>query len=372
MIATHKIRPARRFGPGYFIREQLDYRQWSQEELADITGFSQKHISEVLSDKKPVTLDMARILSEVFDTSAQYWLNLDSSYRLWLQAEPSEKEKDADIKSQIYERMPVRDMVKKGWLPKPNNVKDLVAGVCAFWETKELDFTELEASQLCLTRKSEAYNQFNASYASTWYKKARTESNKIKVEKYDKQALEKLVVDLYLFTEEIEGIAAFLTELQRVGVKAMILPHLEKTYLDGAAFFDGNNPVVVYTGRYKRIDNFWFTVAHELAHVLYHINEVTPFVLDNLKDGDRNEMENEANEMAGKWLRHDELLEAVTPYLHRLTSVQVEAIASNLQIHPSIIVGKLAHDQKISARHIHLYNKQNVLDLIPSDYKISG
>lgn len=368
MISTNKLRPARRFGPGYFIREQLDYRQWNQEELADITGFSQKHISEVLSDKKPVTLDMARILSEVFDTSAQYWLNLDNTYRLWLQAEPTEKEKQAELKAQIYERMPIRDMVKKGWLPPSNSVEDLVAGVCDFWETNKLDFTELEQSQLCLTRKSEAFNQFNASYASTWYKKAKKESAKITLGPYNKAKLTKLLEDLHIYTENEEGIAAFLAELNQIGIKMILLPHLEKTYLDGAAFFDGINPVVVYTGRYKRIDNFWFTIAHELAHVLLHINEDTPFVLDNLNDGDRNEMETEANELAARWLKHEELQRATEPYLHRLTQAKVESIAEELQIHPSIIIGKLAHDQKISARHIHFYNKQSVLELIPSQY----
>ncbi|MBK6619537.1 MAG: HigA family addiction module antidote protein [Saprospirales bacterium] len=113
MIPISQIRPAKKFGPGYFIREQIELRSWTQDELAEVTGFSQKHISELLNDKKPVSLDMARVLGEVFNTSPQYWMNLDTGYRLWAQAEKSDKEAVADIKAQIYERMPIRDMVKK-------------------------------------------------------------------------------------------------------------------------------------------------------------------------------------------------------------------------------------------------------------------
>ena len=84
MIQTSQIRPAKKFGPGYFIREQLELRELSQEELAVITTFSQKHISDLLNNEKGISLDTARILGEVFDTSAQYWLNLDHEYRSWL------------------------------------------------------------------------------------------------------------------------------------------------------------------------------------------------------------------------------------------------------------------------------------------------
>lgn len=84
MMQTAQIRPAKKFGPGYFIREQLELREWNQEELAEITAFSQKHILELLNNEKSISLDTARILGEVFNTSAQYWLNLDNEYRTWL------------------------------------------------------------------------------------------------------------------------------------------------------------------------------------------------------------------------------------------------------------------------------------------------
>ena len=57
-------------------------------------------------------------------------------------------------------------------------------------------------------------------------------------------------------------------ELTEAGVHLVCLPHLQRTHLDGAAMLlpDGT-PVIGVTLRYDRIDNFWFCLCHELAHV---------------------------------------------------------------------------------------------------------
>ncbi|WP_421796286.1 helix-turn-helix transcriptional regulator [Haliscomenobacter sp.] len=84
MNQTSQIRPVKKFGPGYFIHEQLELREWGREEFAEVTAFSQKHINELLNNEKSISLDTARILGEIFNTSAQYWLNLDHEYHIWL------------------------------------------------------------------------------------------------------------------------------------------------------------------------------------------------------------------------------------------------------------------------------------------------
>jgi HTH-type transcriptional regulator/antitoxin HigA len=367
MIQTTQLKAAKKFGPGHFIREQVEMRHWTQEDLSSVLGITLKHINKILTDKQPVTLDMARILGEVFNTSAQYWVNLDTSYRLWMQ-EKTEKEKEANIKSIIYARMPVNDMIKKGWLPGYTTLKELSNNVKSFWNWKVLDFSKLDEQLPYLTKKSEAYNQFNASYALTWYQMARNVVKSRNSNKYNKQRLTELYNNLHKFTVLTGGINKFLSQLTVCGVIFIVLPHLQKTYLDGAAFLFNKTPVIVYTGRYKRIDNFWFTVAHEIAHILKHLNNETPFVLDNLKNGERNQMEDEANRLAAEKLKHNEILDYLNPYLNYLTSSKVEECADEYGIHPSIIIGKLAHDDIISYRNQTLYN-DNVLNYIDNQYK---
>jgi HTH-type transcriptional regulator / antitoxin HigA len=369
MVQTTQLKAAKKFGPGYFINEQMELREWTQQDLSEVLGITIKHVNKIINNKQPITLEMARILEEVFRSSAQYWINIDTSYRLWLQQEKTEKEKEADIKSTIYERMPVNDMIKKGWLPTYKSIKELEQHVLAFWNWKKLDFSVLDEQLPCLTKKSEAYNQFNASYALTWYQMARNVGKERKADTYNKQKLTKLYDNLHEYTVEPDGINKFLSDLYACGVIFFIIPHLLKTYLDGAAFLLDKTPVIVYTARFKRIDNFWFTVAHEIAHVLKHLSKETPFVLDDLKDGDRNQMEDEANQLASEKLKHSEIVDYLNPYLKYLSASKVEECAAEYGIHPSIIVGKLAHDDIISYRNQALYN-ENVLGLINEKYKV--
>lgn len=368
MTLTTNLKAAKKFGPGYFIKEQMEYRHWTQEDLSEITGLSLKHINKIVQDKQPLTLEVAKLLGEIFNTSPQYWLNLDTSYRLWLTEERQPAEIEADMKGMIYERMPIKDMLTKGWLKPFKKVEELKKQVLAYWGWSELDFTKLDQEYLpCLTRKSEAYNQYNASYAITWYRKATIEASRFKVPVYNKALLEGLYHELHRYTIMDNGIGRFLDKLNEAGVIFFVLPHLQKTYLDGAVFLKEQTPVIVYTGRYKRLDNFWFTLAHEIAHVLLHLNAATPFVLDNLKDGEINEIEKEANAMAGKQLKHEQIMEQLSANLHYLTTAHIEVCSADLEIHPAIIIGKLAHENKPFYKINAKFN-EDVFQYIPGSF----
>lgn len=367
MVSIKNLKAAKKFGPGYFIREQMELRGWVQEELAEVLDVSTKHLSSILQDKQALSIDYARKLSKAFNTSPQYWLNIDNDYRLWLEREVKDHEAIVESKAMIYERMPVRDMMKKGWIVSTRNINELKEEVKSYWNIPEIDFQFLEESVLPYCKKSEAYNQFNASYAATWFQMAKKVSLNYSVPDYDKTALETLYKNISTFTNIDNGIELFLKELNSCGVKFMILPHLEKTYLDGAAFIFDGNPVVVYTARYKRIDNFWFTVAHEIAHVLKHLNDDTPFVLDNLREETNDKKEKEANTLAAKKLLHPEILTFLEPFFNYLTIPKIKECVQTLNIHPSIVIGALAFNKTISFRNINLFN-ENVLEYIPKNF----
>jgi HTH-type transcriptional regulator/antitoxin HigA len=346
----------------------MELREWTQEDLSDILGITPKHLNKILQDKQPITLEMAKGLERVFGSSAQYWINLDAGYRLWLAEEKATEntQDEVNIKKIIFERMPISDMLKKGWLKQFRDVNDMEAQVLKFWSWSSLDFSRLDREYLpFLARRSDAYNnQFRASYAITWYQMARNIAKKRVEKAYKRSELKTLYDRIHTFTRKKDGINQFIDELYRVGVIFFVLPHLQKTYLDGASFLIKTNPVVVYTARYKRIDNFWFTVAHEIAHVLKHLSKrKLPFVLDNFSNPVSDSIEAEANEMAAGKLRHPEILDYLNPYLNYLTASKIKECAKDLDLHPSIIIGKLAHDELLSYRNVYLFN-DNVLEHI--------
>lgn len=367
MTSTKNLKAAIKFGPGYFIKEQMEIRGWVQEELAEILGLSQKHVNSILLDKQPLTIENARKLAGAFNTSPQYWLNLDYDYRLWLGNDESKAIADVETRAIIYSRMPIRDMMKKGWLPATRDIKKLTSEVKNFWGMDELNFDFLEETILPYCKKSTAFNQFNASYAVTWFRMAKLFSKSFEVPPYNKTPLENLYKNIAGYTGTDNGIELFLEELNACGVKFFVLPHLEKTYLDGAAFLLDNQPVIVYTARYKRIDNFWFTVAHEIAHVLRHLDEETSFILDNLHEQTTCKQEEEANRLAAKQLKHAEILNYLEPCKHYLSVNKIEECSAEYNVHPAIIIGALAFNKMISFRNQNLY-RENVLEYIPEHY----
>lgn len=86
-----KYKPFLNIGPGEFIKEELEVRNWRQEDLAEILGISLKSVNKLIMNKQSVTIETALLLSKAFGQSPQHWMNLDTNYRLRLQSEDSKE-----------------------------------------------------------------------------------------------------------------------------------------------------------------------------------------------------------------------------------------------------------------------------------------
>jgi HTH-type transcriptional regulator/antitoxin HigA len=83
-----KRRHAEAFPPGDFIREELETRGWSQEDLARILNRPYQTVNAIIRGRKAVTSRTARELEAAFGPSAEYWMNLEISYRLHKESDP--------------------------------------------------------------------------------------------------------------------------------------------------------------------------------------------------------------------------------------------------------------------------------------------
>ena len=362
-----KDTPHINIGPGEFIKEELEVRNWRQEDLAEILGISLKTVNQLIKNKQTITIETAKLLSKAFGQSPQYWINLDSNYRLRRQ-EDNRQAKDAEIKGMIYKYMPVNEMVKKGWLSAFRNSNELIDRVYNFWDINKLDFTFLDDAELPTFRKSDVFAQYNKYYALTWFRMAQTSAQNYSADQFERDDLRQLAVSLYSFTVKPNGIELFLNELSNAGVKFFILSHLQKTYIDGASFWDKSNPVIVYSGRYNRIDNFWFTVAHEIAHILLHLKKKTDYFIDDL-DNISSNVEKEADQYATKLLRANEITAYFKHFGNYISEKRVVDCSKELDVSPAIVVGVLHHAGLLSRRNLNRYKKK-VLDLIPETFLV--
>lgn len=121
------------------------------------------------------------------------------------------------------------------------------------------------------------------------------------------------------------------------GIHLIVEPHLPKTYLDGAVMRDAaGNPVVALSLRYDRVDNFWFTLMHELAHVALHLDGDSVFIDDLDSTGEVDAVEKEADELACEALIPAEAWdkEAI------VTEADIRNLAGKLHISPAIVAGR--------------------------------
>lgn len=364
-----KLKPFLNIGPGRFIKEELEVRNWRQEDLAAVLGMSLKHINELIKNKKSITVEMAKLLSSAFGQSPQYWLNLDNNYRLRLK-EDDAKAAEVETKAAIFKYMPIKDMIKKKWIREPNSSYDLATEVKRFWGISKIDFSFLDRVELPNFRKSEAYHHYNKYYALTWFEMAKKCASHFSVDKYQKDLLVKLAENLACYSLKTDGPRVFIENLNKIGVKFFVLSHLQKTYIDGASFLDEKNPVIVYSQRYDRLDNFWFTTAHEMSHIILHLKKRDDFFLDNLDEAG-NESEIEANDYSSKMIKAEEILKYFSSFGKYVSQRRVRDCAANLGINPSLVVGVLQHSGKLSRRSLNRL-KEKISDKIPIDYYVDN
>lgn len=74
--------PAEVFPPGEYLQDELDARGLSPAEFATIIGRDPENVVRLLHGKAQLTADIALQLEEALGLDAQYWLNLESTYRL--------------------------------------------------------------------------------------------------------------------------------------------------------------------------------------------------------------------------------------------------------------------------------------------------
>lgn len=361
-----EYQPFVNLGPGDSIKEDLAYYGWDQKALAEILGKTEKHISSLLNNKTVITFDMACQLSAVFKQSPVYWLNLDAQYRLRLQEDAKTGETAA--KALIYRYMPVRELRKRGYLPRAKGA--LIEAVKDFWSMEKLDFGFLEKRAEVNLRKSENYRQFNPYHALTWQQIAQSHlRDKLPERPYSKTALIRLASNIPAFSTEPEGVKKSLKKLAQCGVLFSVLPHLPKTYTDGAAFWLKNHPVILYTCRQDRIDNFWFTMAHEIGHVVLHGRKRDSLFIDSLEYLDlSNTKEKEADAFAAKVLKSKEILIDFGK-TGRISEIKIRFCAERLGLHPAIVLGCLQHHGRASYKALHKL-KPKASALLPDDCKM--
>ena len=334
---SRDLRPARVAPPGRIIRRELDARGWTQKDLAEIMGRPAQAINEIVRGLKQITPETALQLAAAFGTSPELWINLEANYRLY-QARKEHNEVEIARKSRLYTLAPIPELVKRGWIRDTDSVEELERDICAFLK---LDSPDQQPSLAASFRHTQAREpEFKAQIA--WVRRVEQLASAQRVGEFDRVQVQDALPDLLACAAEAEHVTQVPALLQSLGIHFVVVPHLLHTYLDGAAFIFEGHPVTALTLRHNRIDSFWFTLLHELAHIVAGHEGL---YLDNLDERNGSDVEDEANQLAQDWLIEPEAFaEFVAATRPRFSRAKIIAFAQGQKRHPGIVLGRLHYE----------------------------
>ena len=323
-----------------------------QKDLVPYIGNKSK-VSEILNGKRQLTLPMIRALNE----------NLGISLDVLTQ---EIKTKDEEINWNLF---PISEMVKRKWITTPI-VKTLETPRKIMEDFFALLGSHKTATIYCKSTKfNERTNRNMDKYALlAWVARISIKAKQLNI---SKKYLPGIVDDEFLKkiaqTSRLENGPIIVKDLlEDAGIPLIVEPHLPRTYIDGAAILSSDNkPIIALTIRHDRLDNFWHTLLHELAHVSRHLKNPEEFFVDNLdSDLNLNKKEVEADILArnsfiprAKWERSDVFFDP--------SENLICEYADKWMIHPSIIAGRIRYETKNFYRFRQLVGYKEVRKLFP-------
>jgi HTH-type transcriptional regulator / antitoxin HigA len=339
----NKLVPARVSPPGQIISRELAAREWTQKDLAQIINRPEQTISAIVNGTKQITPETALELASAFGTSAEFWTNLESNYRLFL-ARAARKNDEIERKSKLYKFAPIAEMAKRGWINLEDSIDGLERQLFTFFEIDSLEaMPSFQSNFRCSREKTPATISQLA-----WLKRVESIANSQTLPPFDLLIFKAKISDILSLNIDPANISILPQQLMDVGVHFVVVPHLQKTYLDGATFWLNDRPVIAMTLRYDRIDYFWFTLMHEIAHVWL---EHEGCFLDDIKNIEDTPIEREADNKAADWLVSQDVLAGFLTSNRRLSKEAISEFARSQNIHPGIIVGRLQKIGKVPYQH---------------------
>ena len=197
-----------------------------------------------------------------------------------------------------------------------------------------------------------------------WFQIALNHAKEIDVSPFSSEKLKSYLPEIREMTTKDPS--SFLPRLKQIfsecGVAFVILPHLKNSGINGAVKWINTDKVVLaMNDRKKYADTFWFSLFHEIQHVLQQkIKTVFVSCIDNISQFDK-QLEDEADKFAQDYLIPPKEYLKFCPTKYTSDN-EIISFAERIGIHPGIVAGRMQHDGIISqSRCTKLKDKYIVL-----------
>jgi len=347
-----ELTPAYSIHPGEMILDEIEANNYSQSDFAKKLGMKRSQLNEIIKGKRDVNAEHAILLEAALKLPAEYWLNLQNQYDIdKVEIEEKTKQRIKAIKE--YEQ--VAEHIAKKYLKKQSVISgDPVKDLPRLYELYDVSSPH-ELVMECQRPQYERFRKYDKLMVDKtnligWVKFSEFTAKdyqvaEFKPEKWDqlKTELRKIIYqnrDVYDRTREMLG---------EFGIKLLYQDKAEKVPVDGFAFWSNDNPSISISLRHKRLDNFAFTLFHELGHVFLHlIDDKSKEIIDllkNEKEFSKSKEEVEADIFASENLIPKEKWENFM-FKSPISESMIREFAYEVGINTSVIFGRLCFENK--------------------------
>ncbi len=338
-------RPAEVFPPGEFLREELTGRDWTQLDLAEVMGRSPLLVSEIITGKRSITPETAKGLAAALGTSPELWMRLEAAWQLWKVG--SDESSPVAHRARVYTRAPIREMQRRGWIEPTSNADVLERQLLAFLGTSRL---EDRFSLPHAAAKSTPYSEPLTPIQEVWLARAWQIAPSAPAAPYSASKLDgalELLKRLMQSEREVRHVPRVLAEH---GVRFIIVQPFPGSKMDGVTFWLNEDPVIAMTLRLDRIDNFWFVLMHEFAHVRNSDGlSIDEDIMARQSEENLPPKERKAISFAVEQIIPPKQLESFITRVQPLYSAQrIAAFGASNHVHPALVIGQLQHRGEIA------------------------
>jgi HTH-type transcriptional regulator/antitoxin HigA len=328
--------------PGMYIQEEIDARGWSQRDLAFILGIEEAALNKVIKGKTGISIEMSKALATAFDIDADFFSNLQKSFDL---ANSAAADPAIARRASLQTKYPAREMIKRGWI-KNSKVEVLEQQLERFFRVSNDNVSPIRH----VAKKTNAGDDATP-IQEAWLYRVMQIAEKMECKPFSGRALSEAVLRLKGLMLDHHDLARVPKVLAECGLRFIIVEGLSGAKIDGVCFWlDATRPVVGMSLRHDRIDNFWFVLWHELAHVMNNDGKDSP-IIDVELEGERasssegakvSAQEQRANAYAAeKCVPAGDMLSFTARRNDFFSERDVLHFAERLRVHPGIVVGQI-------------------------------
>ncbi|MCD8022313.1 MAG: HigA family addiction module antitoxin [Lachnospiraceae bacterium] len=335
------------FHPSYYLGELVEESGLSQEDFAKRLGTTPKNLSVLLKGTQSLSIDMAAKLSRMLGTTVAYWLNLQQAYDE-LRAEFL-SDQELRTEREVFKLIDYGYFRDNFQLPDlPRRVDEQIKAVREFLSISSLTLLQKPDLACSFRSYSENVSLSNTVNANIMVQIAVNEALKIESPHFHKKTFEKAVEFAVTQTENHAGFLPVIREsFLEAGVVLVVLPNLKNSGISGATKKIGNKLLLMVNDRRHYADTFWFTLFHEIGHIMNGDYGIT-------FSENRSDAEEDADLYAKRKLIPEDEYSEYLKKTDEFTEESIRAFAKQIKRDPGIVFGRLQKDEKISYKETAL------------------